>query len=187
MTKRAIILAGIGILLISGIWAWNTWKVEPEIEVFVDGEQSVEWPVERLPLSVWCESSVDDCVAAALLWNVAVKCELFSMAEHGPDGADVRIMTASANDPLRDGAIEKTFVSKTGTKINYVEILNYEPAFSFRSAYSMQYAVNSHALSHALGLSHTRTGITRARQSPDDPPPRALHKHARFLRERYCL
>lgn len=184
MTRSAIIALLVGVLGIVGIGLWHKYGVEPGIPVWADGDQAVHWERERLPLKVWCESNQADCRAAVKLWNGAAGCTILLLVEEPP--ADIRIVDASANDPERGDAWEKTFASKTGDRVNYVEIRLYEPALSIDSKFSMQYAVNAHAISHGLGLSHTRTGITREVQSPDDPYPRAVDKHAAALEKRYC-
>ncbi len=184
MTKTSIVAALAGFTAIALIGLWYHFGVEPGIPVWAEGDRAVQWERDRLPLKVTCESHADDCVAAVNLWNREVGCGLFHYTESAP--GDVRIIDASANDPERGDAWEKTFASKTADRVNYVEIRVYEPAIGVNSSFSMQYAVISHALAHALGLAHTRTGITRAVQSDTDLSPRVLDKHRRAVRDRYC-
>jgi hypothetical protein len=185
ITKSAVIALLVGLLLVAGIGIWYKLGVEPGIPVWAEGNKAVEWPRERLPLKVWCESDQDDCRAAVNLWNDAADCPFLLWVER-PDGADVRIVNGSANDPERGDAWEKTFASKTGDQVNYVEVRLYEPPISLSSPYSIRYAVNAHGISHGLGLAHTTFGITRAVLSGTNPYPRVVDKHGRALQERYC-
>jgi len=184
MNRSTIIVLVLGVIAITGAMLWNQYAVQPGIPVWAEGEAAVRWDRDRLPLKVSCESGHDDCAAAVDLWNRAAGCAVLVLSKPCP--CDIRIIDASVNDPERGTAWEKTFASKTGDRVNYVEIRLYEPAISMNSSYSMQYAVNTHAISHGLGLSHTATGITREVQSPNDPFPRSLDKHAAALNERYC-
>lgn len=184
ITKSSIIALLVGLALLAGVGLWYKFGVEPGIPVWAEGDRAIHWP--KTPITVWCESDEDDCRAAVKLWTSAAGCPFLIWTEHGPEGADIRIVNGSANDPERGDAIEKTFASKTGDRVNYVEVRNYEPAISLSSPFSMQYAVNAHAISHGLGLVHTTFGITRAEQSGADPYPRVVDKHGRALKERYC-
>ncbi len=186
ITKSSIIALLVGLALVAGVGIWYKFKVEPGIPVWAEGDRAIHWP--KTPITVWCESDQDDCRAAVKLWTGAAGCPFLIWTEHGPEGADIRIVNGSANDPERGDAIEKTFVVRIGTggPIKHVEVRNYEPAICISSPYSMQYAVNAHSISHGIGLAHTTFGITRAVQSCTDPYPRVVDKHGRALKERYC-
>jgi hypothetical protein len=185
MNKSAIIAALVGVAGIAAIGLSYKYCVEPQIPVWAEGDKAVHWERSRIPLKVYCDDMIDDCRAAVAMWNRDVGCTLLVWDPTGP--GDIRIISAAANSENRIGdAIEQTFASKTGETVNYVLVEIYEPQLS-----GDQYAVDAHAISHGLGLVHTIAGITRPAQSTwitgkKDPPPRAVDKHARALKERYC-
>ena len=184
ITKSSIIALLVGLLLVASIGIWYKFDIEPGIPDWAKGDKAVHWP--QMPITVWCESDQDDCRAAVKLWVNAAGCPFLLWTEHGPEGADIRIVNGSTNDPGRGDAWEKTFASKTGDRVNYIEVRLYEPPISLSSPYSMRYAVNAHGISHGLGLAHTTFGITRAVLSGTDSYPRVVDKHGRALKERYC-
>lgn len=179
-----VIASIIAVAGITAIGVAYTRCVEPNIHVWVEGKRAVHWDQDRIPLKVYCDDMESDCRAAVSMWNRDVGCTILLWVEEEP--ADILILVVSANSENRIGdAIEQTFVSKSAG-VSYVLVEIYEPQLT-----GDQYAVDAHAISHGLGLSHTATGITRPMQATfitgmRDPPPRALDKHARALKKRYC-
>lgn len=175
----ALVFAAVGFLAIGLTYKY---VIEPGIPLWATGKYEVHWSADQLPITVSCETDQSNCKAAVNVWRDAT-CDKLIEYTSAPN-ADIRIIEGSANDEERGDAIERTFVSKTAGRINYVNVFVYEPI--------LPYDVRAHAISHGLGLLHTRHGITRPIQTHDGigertgPYPRVVDKHARALKERYC-
>jgi len=180
-------IVGLVVFAVAGIAAIGLtykYKIEPGIPVWAEGETAVQWPLNELPLQVHCESNARSCKAAVNLWR-DYTCDGLMEYTDDPATANILVVDGDANDPERGDSVEKAFAVKVGVQVKRIEIRIYDPMMA-------PYPVLAHALSHGLGLSHTRAGITRSIQKTDffgeskDPPPRPLDKHSRALKKRYC-